>query len=323
MVDKKRFQCCLKPICPEKLLYLRVIQGHSGKACSGNARIKPALQDNVLLPNSFTKYVYHVGNGKELRSIVRNGLVPGGFSTKTGRYAVFFTVVNPLQEHLETTSRHCFWCNLLLAQEGGLQFYQTMSNVVVLYDTLLAEFIEKAICMKTKEQLYERESARPRVVFRANSQCGLQGLPRQEARSSWKTQSDARSFRETGCNIVDLPNSRVFPSQQFNSRMNRDSRTVAKLIEKFESHQYKEQFLKVMSQTQKINRFSETLLKDMDQTEIFELCGNPSNFQCPDCNYFTEVGIIYCSCGRNFKYKRSLQHFKRKLRFQFDPWLRH
>ena len=61
----------------------------------------------------------------------------------------------------------------MLAQEGGLQFHQTRSPAVILYDTLLAEFIEKAVCMKTEEQLYRRESARPRVVLRANSKCGL------------------------------------------------------------------------------------------------------------------------------------------------------
>ena len=83
--------------------------------------------------------------------------------------------------------------------------------------------------------------------------------------------------------------------------------TVAKLIEKFESHKYKEQFLQDMSQTQKINRFSaasRTLLKDVNQTEIFELCENTKKLQCPDCNSFTEVGIIYCGCGRNLKYNR-------------------
>ena len=55
-----------------------------------------ALQDNVLFPEGFTEYIYHVGNGKELRSIVRHGLIPGGVSLKTGRQAVFFTVVNPM-----------------------------------------------------------------------------------------------------------------------------------------------------------------------------------------------------------------------------------
>ena len=76
----------------------------------------------------------------------------------------------------------------------------------------------------------------------------------------------------------------------------------------FQSHQHKEQFLKVMSQTQKINRFSvasRKLLQDMDQTEIFELCENSTNLQCPDCNSFTEIGIIYCHCWRSLKYKRT------------------
>ena len=65
---------------------------------------------------------------------------------------------------------------------------------------------------------------------------------------------------------------------------------------------YKEQFLQDMSQTQKINRFSEAsqrLLKDMNLTEIFELCENTEKLQCPDCKSFTEVGIICCRCGRN------------------------
>ena len=76
----------------------------------------------------------------------------------------------------------------------------------------------------------------------------------------------------------------------------------------FGKHQYKDQFLKDMSQKQEINRFSEEsqkLLEDLNQTEIFELCENSAKLQCPDCNSFTEIGIIYCSCGRNLKYKRS------------------
>ena len=136
--QKKRFQYCLKPNCPETLQYLRAIQGHSGKAHSGNARINPTLQDNVMLPKDFTKYVYHVGNGKELRSTVRNGLVPGGFSTETCKQAVLFTVVNPMDDEQGLRETFCdlsrariapykntwkalqdtvHWCNLLLAQE--------------------------------------------------------------------------------------------------------------------------------------------------------------------------------------------------------------
>ena len=99
----------------------------------------------------------------------------------------------------------------------------------------------KAICMKTKDQLYQRESARPRVVLRRNSQSGSQDLPVQEARSSWGSLSEE----------------------------------------------------------------SQQLLVDMNHTEIFELRENSAKRPCLDCNSFTEIGMIYGSCGRNLKYKRS------------------
>ena len=246
---------------------------------------------------NFTKYVDHVGHGNELRSTVRNGLIPVGFSTKTESYAVFFTLVDPMNveqglretfcdlaqariapykniwkhlrntgfretfcdlsqariapykniwkhlrntglretfcdlsqariapykniwkhlrntgfretfcdlsqariapykniwKHLRNTGfRETFcdlsqariapykntckhlqntvhWCNLLPARERGLRFYQTRSNAVVLCDTLPAEFIEKAVCMKTKEQLYQREKRKTSVMNARN-----------------------------------------------------------------------------------------------------------------------------------------------------------
>ena len=43
----------------------------------------------------------------------------------------------------------------------------------------------------------------------------------------------------------------------------------------------------------------------MEQTEIFELCENSAKLRCLDCNSLTEMGIIYCSCGRSSKYKWS------------------
>ena len=88
--QKKKFQYCANPNYPHKFLYFRAIQGHSGST------INLALQDNVLLSESFTEKIYPVGNGKELSSIVNHGLIPGGDSLKTGRQAVFFTVVNPM-----------------------------------------------------------------------------------------------------------------------------------------------------------------------------------------------------------------------------------
>ena len=52
------------------IFYLRAIQGHSWNT------INLALQSNVLLPESFTEFVYHVGNVEELRSKMNNGFIP-------------------------------------------------------------------------------------------------------------------------------------------------------------------------------------------------------------------------------------------------------
>ena len=131
-----------------------------------------------------------------------------------------------LGNHLRSRYIGAIYCSL---KRKDCNFYQTRSNAVVFYDTLFAEFIEKATCTKTKEQRYRRESARPRVVFRAYSQCGLQDLLRREARSSWESQQDADSYGETRCNIVDyrVPGISLSTVQQPDEQR---QHTVAKLI---------------------------------------------------------------------------------------------
>ena len=195
-----------------------------------------------------------------------------------------------------------------LALQRGLQF-QTRSNAVIFYDAPPAEFIEKAICMKTKDQLYQRESVilRPRGVLKFFSQSGSQDLSVQEARSCRESQQDAESLGETRSNTAD----QRIPGISISTVKLQDARrqsNVTKLIEMFEKHQHTEQFLKDMSQKQETNRFSEEsqqLFVDMNHTEIFELCENSAKRQCLDCNSSTEIGIIYCSCGKTLKYKRS------------------
>ena len=48
---KKRFQYCIDPS-GQEILYLRALQGHSGRK-----PIDPTHQDNVLIPNNFFKYM--------------------------------------------------------------------------------------------------------------------------------------------------------------------------------------------------------------------------------------------------------------------------
>ena len=189
---KKRFQYCLNPKSSNQFLCLRAIRGHSGD----NA-VDPAMQDDVLLPKGFTEYIYHVGNASEVSSLIRNGWIPGGKRLKRATQVVFFTTVKPVDDEygMGETPRDLtkpriapnkntwkrlqntvLWCNLKLAQEKGLQFYQTRSHAVVLYNTLPAACIEKAVCIKNTDELHQKVRLTPRVprvVLKSNSQCGL------------------------------------------------------------------------------------------------------------------------------------------------------
>ena len=61
--NKKIFQYCTDPS-GQEILYLRALQSHSG-----HNPIDPTLQDNVLIPNNFFEYIYHIGCAVNLHSI--------------------------------------------------------------------------------------------------------------------------------------------------------------------------------------------------------------------------------------------------------------
>ena len=91
--NKKRFQYCTDPS-GQEILHLRALQGHSGRNL-----IDPTLQDNVLIPNDFFKYIYHVGCAINLHSIINSGLTPRGQNLTSERQTVFFTAVNPMHKN--------------------------------------------------------------------------------------------------------------------------------------------------------------------------------------------------------------------------------
>ena len=152
---------------------------------------------------------------------------------------------------------------------------------------------------------------KPRVVLTANSQCDSQDLLVQEARSSWKSQKDAESYGETRSNTADYR----IPGISISTVKLQDARrqnNVTKLIEMFETHQRKEQFIKDMNQKQEINKFSEESQQLL--VEIFELCENSAKHQCPDCNAFTEIFEVQ---AESYAIPEDL------LRLFFNPWLCH
>ena len=69
--QKKIFQYCSNS--SGTILYLRALQGHSGRSL-----FDPSLQDNVIIPDGFFKYIYHVGCAINLHSITNSGLILGG-----------------------------------------------------------------------------------------------------------------------------------------------------------------------------------------------------------------------------------------------------
>ena len=90
---KKRFQYCTDPS-GQEILYLRALQGHSGRNL-----IDPSLLDNILIPSDFFEYICHIGCAINLHSITNSGLIPGG-QNLSKRQTVFFTSVDPMnKEH--------------------------------------------------------------------------------------------------------------------------------------------------------------------------------------------------------------------------------
>ena len=88
--NKKRFQKCIDSS-GQEILYLRALQGHSGRN-----PIDPTLQDKVLIPDNFFEYIYRIGCAISVHAITNSGLIAGGQNSSRERQPVFFTAVNPM-----------------------------------------------------------------------------------------------------------------------------------------------------------------------------------------------------------------------------------
>ena len=173
--NKMRYQYCTDS--SGIILYLRALQGHSGRSL-----IDPTLQDNVIIPNGFFQFIYHVGRAINLHSIHNSGLTPGG-QNLSNRQTVFFLPVDPMdknhkdpdvidlgaprlaqymhkgwQKHQNTV----YWVDINLDLKKRLKFHQTRSNAVILHETLPAYCIPNVVRMETGEVMYEKVCASPR-----------------------------------------------------------------------------------------------------------------------------------------------------------------
>ena len=151
----------------------------------------------------------------------------------------------PYKNTWECFQNTVFWCNLELAQERGLQFYQTRSHAVVLYNTLPAACIEKAVCMKTTDELHQKVRLTPRVprvVLKSKSQYGLQDPQNQNARSSWEPSSVSKSYGEICNSTMDHRIAGVLFSAVQPQNTIRENK-VKRLIEEFENHKNKKSLI--------------------------------------------------------------------------------
>ena len=171
---------------------------------------------------------------------------------------MFFTTVNPMEVRNSTgetprdftkpriapykntwkrNQNTVCWCNVKFAQEKGLQFHQTRSHAVVLCNTQPAACIEKAVCMKTKEELDELNSKMANGLYSKRIRTAVNKIHKA------KTQDHLGNHQAICgkiCNntvdhrIYGVPLSAI--EQQNTTRETK----VQKLIEKFENHKHKE-----------------------------------------------------------------------------------
>ena len=150
----KRFQCCTDSS-GQEILYLRALQGHSGRN-----PIDPTPQDGVLIPNNFFEYIYHIGCAIKLHSITNSGLIPGVQNLGKERQTVFFTSVDPMnKEHRDPNNidldaprlawykqkkwkKHqntVYWVDIKLAQKKGFMKHdRTQSSFTTRFQLIVS-----------------------------------------------------------------------------------------------------------------------------------------------------------------------------------------
>ena len=119
------------------------------------------------IPYGWTGSLYHVGSSLDCRTIASARLLAGGTCGKRGRQTCFFTAMDPMNEPGEvspysidspgfvpyeiTWRSHqdaVYWFDLTLAH--------TISNAIILDDTMLAGCLVKIIRRRTHEILYQK-----------------------------------------------------------------------------------------------------------------------------------------------------------------------
>ena len=135
----------------------------------------PTLLDNVLIPQDFVQFIYHVRSDVNMHFIIALGLIADE------------KWVDQEEEHDMSQPRHAryklvwkvaqdavYWVDAVRAERMGLKFYQTRSNAIILHDTQPSTCIDRVVSRKNCDILYTRNSESPRpartITLKANWQ---------------------------------------------------------------------------------------------------------------------------------------------------------
>ena len=170
--NKKIFQYCI--VSPGEILYLRALQGHSGRIL-----IDSSLQDNVLIPDDFFKYIYHVGWAINLHSIINSGLTPGGQKLSERSFCLWIRWIKNTKILRRLTWKHRVLHGTCMQHGRNIKTrvlgststcskerIKVLSNAIERhhlseYNTLPACCIPKVVRMETGEVIYEKVYASP------------------------------------------------------------------------------------------------------------------------------------------------------------------
>ena len=323
--NKKIFQYCTDSS-GQEILYHRALQGHSGRN-----PIDPSLQDNVVIPDSFFEYIYHIGCVISLHSTTNSGLTLGGQNSNREIQTVFFSAVNPMDkdhkdpQKLDLTKprlasykrkkwkRHqdtVYWVDIQLAQRKGLKFYKTRCNAIILYDTLPSLLYLESCYKSFTKKVYVSHRPPPTISFKDNwikeldsevAGCS-EDTPRIQPKSKTQLSKTGRPVGgQESTQVEEIDIDFRAPGLLHSVVKAAENLGVQDLVKRIEGHPRREALQADLQQNNVYNPFSnnsKAMIREMGNVELFELCETISKVQCSQCLLYWNQGVLYCTCGQ-------------------------
>ena len=159
------------------------------------------VDENRRVSDSWKEFIYHRGCSYDHLPILMTRLVAGGKESKAGRQTIFFTPLNPCgddqdeEEPSEDFSKPSkvnyhsnwnrnqdavHWIKLSRVHDVGLQFWQTKSNAMIVFDPVPEDCIERIIFEEGDRILFERIPAPrpvPKITLKSRWEASQQQQP--------------------------------------------------------------------------------------------------------------------------------------------------